>query len=152
MYYKRWSLIQLSKLLYRHYSQYCFVNRHLNNAWYNKLYSLIGQPYLAMVAGNGFNYENPERKPTWNWRKFGWDPTQMRCVRVKVGRKVCKFPWLVSEVMDFITMLNPVYYLLLSACENTLFDVDKIYYIYRYRDQSNQCPCFLPGTGFDISK
>ena len=36
----------------RHYSQYNFVDRNLNNAWYNKALYLIGKPYLAINTSN----------------------------------------------------------------------------------------------------
>ena len=38
--------------LHRHYSLCYFVHRHLSNAWYNQAHSLIGPPYLAIIASN----------------------------------------------------------------------------------------------------
>ena len=33
-------------------TQYYFVHRHRNNTWYNKARSLIGKPYLVIIASN----------------------------------------------------------------------------------------------------
>ena len=46
------SFIRLYNHLRGHYSQCFHVHRQLNNAWYRKANSLIGQPYLAIVVGN----------------------------------------------------------------------------------------------------
>ena len=46
------SLIRLSNHLHGRYSLCYFVHRHLNNAPYNKAHSVIGTPYLAIIASN----------------------------------------------------------------------------------------------------
>ena len=50
--YKQWSLILLSNYLHIHYSQCYFVHRYLNNAWLNKAHSVIGKPYLTIIASD----------------------------------------------------------------------------------------------------
>ena len=47
------SVIQSStRLLLKYY----FVYRYLNNAWYNQAHSLIGKPYLAIIASNAHGF------------------------------------------------------------------------------------------------
>ena len=49
-YYFQWSLIVLSN--HGHYSLCYFVNWQCNNAWYNRVYTLIGKLYLVIIANN----------------------------------------------------------------------------------------------------
>ena len=63
--YWQWLLTRLSIHLHGHYLQCYYVHRHLHNAWYNKAYSLIGKPYLAIIASNESGKENMTRFCTW---------------------------------------------------------------------------------------
>ena len=53
--YLQWLLIRLSYHLHGHYSQCYSVHRHLNNSLYNNTHSLVGKPYLEIIA-NGKEY------------------------------------------------------------------------------------------------